>query len=278
MTPPGTGQDSSGHPPGVLASAYQPPAWPPADPGAPAVSESSGGGGKRRLLVIIGGVAGAVLIAAVAFLGVNAMSGGSPDKKTVAHAAPSSAAPTPRASATARSAPKGPAIDNEKTDPRPLGLIEVFPPVKLTLGGRVYGQDKTSVNHRCSLVARGAMAKALQQGHCSNVVRATYVDSTKKFAVTTGIAVLPNRVTAVTVSKAGDPSRYEWFRGLKGKVATKIDQAGGYAASTVRGRYIVYAYAQYADGTKPQANDATLKALSHQFVGYALRPIIKRAG
>jgi hypothetical protein len=122
------------------------------------------------------------------------------------------------------------------------------------------------------------MAKALQQNGCSSVVRATYVDSTKKYAVTTGIAVLPTRAAALAASQAGDPSRYEWFRGLRGKQATKIDQAGGYAASTVRGRYIVYAYAQYADGTKPQANDATLKALSHQFVGYALRPIIKRAG
>jgi hypothetical protein len=121
------------------------------------------------------------------------------------------------------------------------------------------------------------MATALQQGHCSNVVRATYVDSGKKIAVTTGIAVLPTRAAAVAASKAGDPSRYEWFRGLQGKVATKIDQAGGWAASTVRGRYIIYAYAGYNDGTKPKSGDTVLKAVARQFVGYAVRPITKRA-
>jgi hypothetical protein len=284
----GTGHDTSGPPPGVLASAYQPPAWPPADPDAPGGAGGAGGigggadsGGRRRLLLIGGGVAGAVLIVAIAFLAIGAMSGSPAKKKTVAQSVPS----TPPQSSTAPggapartpAGPKGPSIDNEKTDPQALSLIEVFPSAKLALGGRDYAQDRTSVNHRCALAARGAMAKALQQGHCSSVVRATYVDSTKKYAVTTGIAVLPTRVAAVTASKAGDPSRYEWFRGLQGKVATKIDQAGGWAASTVRGRYIVYAYAQYADGTKPQPDDATLKALSREFIGYAVRPINKRA-
>jgi hypothetical protein len=185
--------------------------------------------------------------------------------------------PPARSPAAGQPGPKAPSIDSEKTDPKALALTEVFPSAKLALGGRNYVQDRTSVNHRCALAARGSMAKALQQGHCSSVVRATYVDSSKKYAVTTGVAVLPTRVTAVTASRAGDPSRYEWFRGLQGKVATKIDQAGGWAASTVRGRYIVYAYAQYADGTKPQPDDAALKTLSRQFIGYAVRPINKRA-
>jgi hypothetical protein len=266
----------------VLASAYQPPVWPPAEPAIPASPEESGGG-KRRLLLIAGGVAGAVLVAAVAFIGVSAMSGGSSPKKTVAQSAPStpppvSSVPTPSTPAVnARPTPKAPSIDNEKTDPKILALTDVFPGTKLTLGGRKFTQDRTSVNHQCTLAARGAMAKALQQGHCSSVVRATYVDSTKKFAVTTGVAVLPTRAAALTVSKAGDPAHYEWFRGLQGKLATKIDQAGGYAASTVRGRYIVYSYVQYADDTKPTAGDTALKTLSHQFITYALRPINKRS-
>ncbi|MGI8328566.1 hypothetical protein ACRYCC_01305 [Actinomadura scrupuli] len=286
----GTGHDPSGPPPGILASAYQPPAWPPPEPDAPGGPASagdtgakgSGSAGRQRLLLVGGGVVGMALIAAVALL-VISMSGPSA-KKPVAQSAPSTAPPPsaapsspPARSPAAQPGPKAPSIDSEKTDPKALALTEVFPSAKLALGGRTYVQDRTSVNHRCALAARGAMAKALQQGRCSSVVRATYVDSTKKYAVTTGIAVLPTRVTAVTVSKAGDPSRYEWFRGLQGKVATKIDQAGGWAASTVRGRYIVYAYAQYADGTKPQPDDAALKALSRQFIGYAVRPINKRA-
>jgi hypothetical protein len=273
--------------PGVLASAYQPPAWPPPDPVTPGEAGAGGGSGtggrgNRRLVLIGGAIAGAVLIAAVALIGVSAMSGDSPAKKPVAGSTPPAPSQTAAAPSTApptggRPAPKGPSIDNERTDPKVLSLTEVFPSAKLTLGGRSYEQDRTSVNHRCALAARGGMATALQQGHCSNVVRATYVDSGKKIAVTTGIAVLPTRAAAVAASKAGDPSRYEWFRGLQGKVATKIDQAGGWAASTVRGRYIIYAYAGYNDGTKPKSGDTVLKAVARQFVGYAVRPITKRA-
>jgi hypothetical protein len=134
----------------------------------------------------------------------------------------------------------------------------------------------TSVNHRCELTARSTMAAALEHAHCRGVIRATFVQGTR-YAITTGVAIMPDRGAAMTASRAGDPSRYEWFRGMSGRVATGIDQAGGYAASTVRGRYIIYAYAQYADGTRPRVTDPTLNALANQFVAYTVRPIDQRA-
>jgi len=262
-------------PPGAMTAPVRPPdgGTPPPMSGPPA----PGPGGRRRLLVIGGGAA-AVLLISLAFIGVKAASGpaepaAAPSTPPQSAATPlaQSATPTPRPSRTAASS-----IDSERTDRRPLAFTEVFPSSTILLGGRTYKQDKISVNHQCGLAARGAMATALERGKCRSVVRATYVNG-KKYAVTTGVAVMPTRTAALTVNRAGDPSRYEWFRGMRGKVATKIDQAGGYASSTVRGRYIIYSYAQYVDGTRPEAGDQALRALTRQFIAYAVRPIERRA-
>ncbi|WP_285694634.1 hypothetical protein [Actinomadura sp. NBRC 104412] len=240
-------------------------------------------GGRRKALLIGGGVAVvALLIGAGGFVVAN---GGSDSTTRRAGAAetsgPQVARNGPAPSQSPSSTPTPPSepsvIDSVRTDPKPLALTEAFPTSRIVLAGRAYARDRSSVNHQCALVARGAMAKALTALRCSSVVRVTYLDRKRSLAVTSGIAVLPTKAAALKANTAGDPSRYEWFRGMPGKRAPDIDRAGGYAASTVRGRYIVYAYATYANGKRPLPGDPMLKAVAEQFVGYALRPIDTRA-
>ena len=246
-------------------------------PGPIGASRPAGSRG-RRILLLGGAAVGAVTVGALIFTGVGTIVGPAAQKKSVARHSPSghggqAAGPTPSALPPGRM--PEPSIDSELTDHRPLSLSELFPTTRIMLAGRPYRQDKTSVNHRCDLAARGAMASALKRGGCRAVVRATFVDGTR-YAVTTGVAAMPSRAAAVSASRAGDPSRYEWFRGMRGRIATNMDQAGGYASSTVRGRYIIYSYAQYADGTRPRPADPALKDLTRQFIEYAVRPIEER--
>ncbi|GAA4289175.1 hypothetical protein BJY14_005175 [Actinomadura luteofluorescens] len=121
------------------------------------------------------------------------------------------------------------------------------------------------------------MLAALRKQQCRKIVRATYIDPESKLAVTSGIAVLPTKAAAIAVSKAGDPARYEWFRGMAGKRSPDIDRAGGYAAATVRGRYVAYAYVQWANGKKAKPGDPTIKKAAQLFLDYDLRPIIARS-
>lgn len=232
---------------------------------------------NRRTLMIGGVVAAAVLIPAVVFVVWGAASG-SPDSGERSADRPAASSKPASPPAGTPPAPTGVNIDTEATDREPLALTEAFPSVpELTMGSRFFTQDRTSVNHRCGLTARGAMVQALERGECRSVIRATYVNVRKTIAVTAGIAVMPTRKAAVTARQAGDPSGYEWFRGMPGRLSPNIDQAGGYASSTVRGRYLVYAYATYTDGTRPEAGDQTLKEVAGQFIDYGLRPIDKRA-
>ncbi|GLZ12286.1 hypothetical protein Acsp04_25210 [Actinomadura sp. NBRC 104425] len=257
----------------------------PADQGAPTAPAPSGKKrGNRKALLAAGGVAGALVVAAGAYVLLGSGSGGDGREAAPAGRTPTSAqqpqapaaSPTGATTVPAPSQSAQASINNVKTDPKPLALVEAFPTKNVTVGGRSYVRDKASVNHNCALTARGAMAQALQRAGCTSVVRVTFLDKQRSVAVTSGIAVLPNHEAALRASRAGDPSKYEWFRGMAGSRTKDIDRAGGYAASTVRGRYIVYSYAQYANGRRPQPGDA-LQNVARQFIDYGVRPIDARA-
>jgi hypothetical protein len=227
----------------------------------------------------------ALLLGGGGALAVTQLSGGSSHDHQVAQTrppAPTPVAPTPTPTPSptkAKHKPKHVPIDirDEKTDPKPLTISEVFPHKTLKLAGNTFVLAKTVINDHCSLAANGPFATELTREHCRRVVRATFVSTDKKLAVTTGIAVMPTDAAARAVLKVQDPSHYKWFRGMKATGAPKIDQAGGYAASTLRGRYISYAYATYADAHKPAKNDETLKDVGTAFRDSTIRPIERRA-
>jgi hypothetical protein len=253
----------------------------PGGPGSPPSGGSGGSSAARRALLVGGGLVGALLLGGGGALAVTTLSGGSHKEHKVAQApppAPASVRPTPTPS-KAKHKPKPVPVDirDEKKDPKPLTITEVFPARKLTLAGHKFVLAKTVINDHCSLAANGPFAQELTREHCRRIVRATFVSDDKKLAVTTGIAVMPTDAAARAALKAQDPSHYKWFRGMKATGAPKIDQAGGFAASTLRGRYISYAYATYADGHKPAAKDNTLKTVGTAFRDSTARPIERRA-
>ncbi|MFC5180388.1 hypothetical protein [Actinomadura harenae] len=231
---------------------------------------------NRKRLLIGGGIAAAIV--AVCGIAVAGMASGSDGGKPKSKAGDKPSAPGRSASPS----PSGPVhhpvdINSDKTDTRPLALTEVFPSPTIELGGRAFQRDRSSVNHQCGLTARGSMAEALAHDGCRAVVRVTFVSDNKKFAVTSGVAVLPNHEAALRVSRAGNPGKYEWFRGLTGPHAPDIDGTGGYAAATVRGRYVAYAYATYTDGTRITPEDTQIKGLAQEFLDYGTKALDTRA-
>ncbi|WP_165958816.1 hypothetical protein, partial [Actinomadura sp. KC345] len=168
-------------------------------------------------------------------------------------------------------------IDSERTDPQPIAFREVFPTEAITLGGRTFTRDRWSLNRDPSYAARGSMLQTLRQERCRKIVRATFIHRASSLAVTSGLAVMPTKEAALTVSQAGDPGNYEWFRGMGGKHTPNLDRAGGYAATTVRGRYVAYAYVQWANGKEALPGDPVIKQAARQFLDYDLRAVKARA-
>ncbi|HZE32195.1 MAG TPA: hypothetical protein VE198_12250 [Actinoallomurus sp.] len=292
ILPPGTPPEAPPEPPHDLGETATGPiprlgsgASFPGGPGmAPPGGDHEGSSGARRALLVAGGLVAALVLGGGGALAVTTLSGSSGDEHKVVQPPPpppatTHPAPTPTPSKTkAKHKPKAVPVDirDEKKDPKPLTVVEVFPHSTLTLAKNKFLRAKTVINDQCSLTANGPFAAELTREHCRRVVRATFVSDDKKLAVTTGVAVMPTDAAARAALKAQDPAHYKWFRGMKATGAPKIDQAGGYAASTLRGRYIIYAYATYADGHKPADDDKTLKTVGTAFRDSTARPIERR--
>jgi len=199
-------------------------------------------------------------------------------KQTTSATAPPSA--TSSASPQLKLASK---INNVKTDPRPITRAEIFPKTTLSVQARTFARVAAVVNRNCALTARGSFARALTADRCERVVRATFVDSSKRFVITAGVAALPTKTLAKRANRAKRLRHNVWFAGLDGprrSGAQSISETGGYAYGVVEGRYIIFAYATYTNGRTPTGHgrqDHIVAALSRAFAMLAERPITARA-
>jgi hypothetical protein len=156
----------------------------------------------------------------------------------------------------------------------------IFPRASVAAGGLPFGRVIAVLNKQCARAARGAFAAALDSAGCQRVVRATYVDSAKRYAVTAGVAQLPSPAAA---SQANRGTRFGpdiWFTGLDGphrSGATAVSTSVGFGYDVVYGRYIIYALATYSSGRNPTGHAAEVRALqtlSQAFTALARQPLL----
>ncbi|MEV4391829.1 hypothetical protein [Nonomuraea sp. NPDC049607] len=227
------------------------------------------GKSKRALLVTLGALALAG-VATGGFFAYRALNTAPPAATT---AGPRPTPPTLLPSTELSSSPPADVpgssmLNSEETDPKKMSLTEAFPKKKVSAAGVTFTRVKTDTETSCDKAATGAFADALSERKCSRIIRATYVDSKRRWAVTTGIAVLPTKEDATLTDQAKNLSRNIWFRalpGAKGSGGERVSIAGGYAAGLVWGRYIVFSYATHVDGHTPDAKDKTLAKVSGAF-------------
>ncbi|MEV7005453.1 hypothetical protein [Streptosporangium sp. NPDC051022] len=169
-------------------------------------------------------------------------------------------------------------LNSERTDPGKMDVADAFAK-KITVAGSTFVRVKTDVTQKCDEAAAGKFASTLTDQDCRRVLRATYVDSKKKYAVTTGIAVMPSLQAAVDVDRTKNLASNLWFRGLQGTPgsgAERVHIAGGYAAGLVWGRYIVFSYATFSDGHTPTAKEKNLGKVSGAFRDETTKVIERR--
>lgn len=220
---------------------------------------------KRALFATLG----VLVLAGVATGGFFAVRSANTAAPANTAASAPTASPTSAPSVTPSAEPSGTSmLNSEITDPKTLSLKEAFPDKKVDAAGAAFTRVKSTVADDCEDAASGPFAEALKEQQCSRVLRATYVDRKRRYAVTTGIAVLPSKDAALKVDQAKNLSRNLWFRGLAGPEGSGGDRvhiAGGYAAGLVWGRYIVFSYATHADGHTPGDKEKTLVKVSSEF-------------
>ncbi|MFG1750560.1 hypothetical protein [Streptosporangium sandarakinum] len=250
-------------------------------PAPPAPSTAPPSARRNRVVIL---AAAAVVLAAGVGTGVVLVQRSSDDPKppAVAEPVPTTGEAGPTDDPAAAEEPKltdTQVINSEKTDPGRMTVKDAFTK-KVTVGSATFVRVRTDVTKQCQEAAAGKFASALSNRDCRQVLRATYVDKKRKYAVTTGIAILPDRASAIAADQEKNLGSNLWFRGLPGSAgsgAERVSIAGGYASGMVWGRYIVFSYATFSDGHTPAAKEKVLGRVSGAFRDQTAKAVEKRA-
>jgi len=151
-------------------------------------------------------------------------------------------------------------IGTRAKDPQPLTIAGLYPP-QFSLNGKSYVRTAASATKTCSLAVYGAdLQAALQSGHCSQVVRASYVSGDGTMMGTVGVV---NLVSSDAAQKAGQVTGpQEIIAPLTGKKGPtkKLGTGTGVVQAEIKGHYLILMWSEYAN-LKPPSGQAQRQAL-----------------
>jgi hypothetical protein len=142
-------------------------------------------------------------------------------------------------------------IGTRAEDPSPLTITALYPP-QFALGGGSYVRTAASVTKTCSLAVYGAdLQAALQSGHCTQVVRASYISGDGTMMGTVGVANLISSSAAQKAGQATGPQ--EIIAPLTGKkgATSQLGNGTGVVQAEIKGHYLILMWAEYANLKSP---------------------------
>lgn len=163
-------------------------------------------------------------------------------------------------------------IANQKVDPVPLTVTEVFDSAAIAAaeGPGSYKILKTQGSTECKVAAGGAIAEILASAGCTQVVRATLMSSDDALVITTGVFNLETDREAEEASaliKSAVDAEEGRFSGLvAGGASDIISRAASNVAWDVQGHYLVYCLIANADGSAIAVDDPRTQAVRNDLV------------
>jgi hypothetical protein len=211
--------------------------------------------GKRRMLIAVTAVVVAGILAAAGYVFVL-----KPKPSTVT---PTSAAPLPSpgssSAATAACVKQFGQychIELRTDDPAPLTLAELFPPafVNETDHGS-FTRAGTKLDTTCSNAVVGQdLTSALQDGKCTQVLRASYFSGDGKMMGTIGVANLSTTNEAHHAGKlVGTSDFVDPLTTTKG-VTSKLGKGTGIVEAEYKGHYLIMIWAEFTSTNAPANN------------------------
>ena len=211
--------------------------------------------GKRRLLIAVTAVVVAGILAAAGYVFVL-----KPKPSTVT---PTSAAPLPSpgssSAATAACVKQFGQychIELRTDDPAPLTLAELFPPafVNETDHGS-FTRAGTKLDTTCSNAVIGQdLIGALQDGKCTQVLRASYFSGDGKMMGTIGVANLSTTNEAHHAGKLVGTSDFVDPLTTTTGVTSKLGKGTGIVEAEYKGHYLIMIWAEFASTNAPANN------------------------
>ena len=142
-------------------------------------------------------------------------------------------------------------IGTRAEDPEPLTIAGLYPP-QFVLGDSSYVRTAASVTKTCSLAVYGAdLQAALQSGHCTQVLRASYISGDGKMMGTVGVV---NLITSSATQKAGQvtgPREIIAPLSAKKGATSKLGKGTGVVLAEIKGHYLILMWAQFTNLKSP---------------------------
>jgi len=142
-------------------------------------------------------------------------------------------------------------IASRSKDSQPLTIAGLYPP-QFSLNGKSYVRTAASATKTCSLAVFGAdLQAALQSGHCSQVVRASYLSGDGTMMGTVGVVNLVSSNAAQKAGQATGPQ--EIIAPLAGKKGPtkKLGTGTGVVQAEIKGHYLILMWAEYTNLKSP---------------------------
>jgi hypothetical protein len=145
-------------------------------------------------------------------------------------------------------------IGTRAQDPEALTLQQLFPP-QFKLNGSSYIRTAADVSKNCSLAVFGSnLQAALQAGHCTQVLRASYISGDGTMMGTVGVANLSSSAAA---QKAGDvtgPQEIIAPLAAQKGPTSKLGNGTGVVQAEIKGHYLILMWAEFTSLKSPSAS------------------------
>jgi len=173
-------------------------------------------------------------------------------------------APVPSSLRLPTNAPESPGYDpalgkwqhigTRAQDPEPLTLQELFPP-QFELNGSSYVRTAADVSKNCSLAVFGSnLQAALQAGHCTQVLRASYISGDGTMMGTVGVANLSSSNAAQKAGKVTGPQEIIAPLAAQKGPTSKLGNGTGVVQAEIKGHYLILMWAEFTSLKSPSTS------------------------
>ena len=142
-------------------------------------------------------------------------------------------------------------IGSRSKDPKSLTIAALYPP-QFSLNNKSYVRTAASATKTCSLAVYGAdLQAALQSGHCSQVVRASYLSGDGTMMGTVGVINLISSNAAQKAGQATGPQEIIAPLTAKKGPTKKLGTGTGVVQAEIKGHYLILMWAEFTNLKSP---------------------------
>ena len=145
-------------------------------------------------------------------------------------------------------------IGTRAQDPEPPTLQQLFPP-QFELDGSSYVRTAATVTKNCSLAVFGSdLQTALQDGHCTQILRASYVSGNGTMMGTVGVANLTSASAAGKAGKTTGPQEIIAPLAAQKGPTSKLGNGTGVVSAEIKGHYLILMWAEFTSLKSPSTS------------------------